>query len=135
MEGQGGYPRGYFNPHLPYQNVQMYFNTDTNQLAFTQGNNSPTVSSQTSSIDSSSASDSPTSTNQPSCSKRSSTSPDVEPSKGKKTYDKFSEEQQKALVNLWAEKYDELDSKDNRKVWDDIAQKLKHQVQAQESNR
>jgi len=35
-----------------------------------------------------------------------------------------SEEQQKALVNLWAEKYDELDSKDNRKVWDDIAQKL-----------
>jgi len=62
-------------------------------------NSSPTVSSQTSSIDSSSASDSPTSTNQPSCSKRSSTSPDVEPSKGKKTYDKFSEEQQMALVN------------------------------------
>lgn len=106
MEGQGGYfydPRGYFNPYLPYQNVQMHFNANTNQSPFTQVNNSPTVSSQTSSIDSSSASDSPTSTNQPSCSKRSSTSPDVEPSKGKKTYDKFSEEQQKALVNLWAE--------------------------------
>ena len=101
MEGQGGY----FNPYLPYQNVQMHFNANTNQSPFTQGNNSPTVSSQTSSIDSSSASDSPTSTNQPLCLKWSSTSPDVEPSKGKKTNDKFSEEQQKALVNLWAEKY------------------------------
>jgi len=42
-------------------------------------------------------------------------------SKGKKTYDKFSGDEEKMLVSLWADKLSEIESKDNRKVWDAIA--------------
>jgi len=126
MNGQGGnyYPGGYFNPYAPYQ-AQMQFNNSNQSLSPQEStgwcsSTSPTIVSSHSFSGSASDSSQTSISSQP-----SSSSKDVQPRpKAKKTYDKFTEEQQKALVNMWAEKYDELDSKDNRKVWDDIAQLL-----------
>ena len=42
----------------------------------------------------------------------------------KKQYDTWTKEEQKTLVNLWAERHERLESKDARKVWDEIAQEI-----------
>ena len=42
----------------------------------------------------------------------------------KKQYDSWTKEEQKTLFNLWAERYERLESKDARKVWDEIAQEI-----------
>lgn len=47
-------------------------------------------------------------------------SPDETPKTKKKSYDKWTNEEQKMLVSLWAERHDEIDSKDSRKTWDSI---------------
>ena len=45
-------------------------------------------------------------------------------SQSKKTYDKWTNEQQKYLVQLWAEKQDKLNSKDARNAWRAIAEAI-----------
>ena len=42
----------------------------------------------------------------------------------KKHYDKWPQEEQRALVSLWAERHELLESKDARKVWEEIAREL-----------
>lgn len=42
----------------------------------------------------------------------------------KKHYDKWSHEDQKTLVSLWADHHARLESKDARKVWDEIAREI-----------
>ena len=42
----------------------------------------------------------------------------------KKQYDTWTKEDQKTLVNLWAERHKRLESKDARKVWEEIAQDI-----------
>ena len=41
--------------------------------------------------------------------------------RGKKSHKKWSEEEKSLLVHLWAENFDYLESKDDRKVWELIA--------------
>ena len=47
-----------------------------------------------------------------------------EKGKGKATYDKWTNEEQSFLVDLWAKKYDRLESKDARKVWLEICDEI-----------
>ena len=42
----------------------------------------------------------------------------------KKQYDKWPQEEQRALVGLWAERPELLESKDARKMWEEIAREL-----------
>ena len=44
--------------------------------------------------------------------------------KGKSSYDKWSNEEQSFLVDLWAEKHDRLESKDARIAWQEICQEI-----------
>ena len=39
----------------------------------------------------------------------------------KKQYDKWTNEEQKALINHWADQHEQLESKDVQKIWDEIA--------------
>ena len=41
-----------------------------------------------------------------------------------KAYDKWTHGEQQVLVQLWAERFDRLKSKDARNVWDEIAREL-----------
>ena len=41
-----------------------------------------------------------------------------------KTYDKWTHGEQQVLVRLWAERFDQLESKDARKFLDEIAREL-----------
>ena len=42
----------------------------------------------------------------------------------KKQYDKWTSEEQKALISLWADRHERLESKDARKIWDEIAREI-----------
>ena len=42
----------------------------------------------------------------------------------KKQYDTWTKEEQKTLVNLWAEQHERLESKHSRKVWDEMAREI-----------
>ena len=42
----------------------------------------------------------------------------------KKQYDKWTSEKQKALISLWADRHERLESKDARKIWDEIAREI-----------
>ena len=44
--------------------------------------------------------------------------------KRKSSYDKWTNEEQSFLVDLWAEKHDRLESKDARKVWQEICDEI-----------
>lgn len=44
--------------------------------------------------------------------------------KGKSSYDKWSNEEQSFLVDLWSEKHDHLESKDARIAWQEICQEI-----------
>ena len=44
--------------------------------------------------------------------------------KGKANYDKWTNDKQSFLVDLWAEKHDRLESKDTRKVWQAICDEM-----------
>ena len=44
--------------------------------------------------------------------------------KGKANYDKWTNEEQSFLVDLWAEKHNRLESKDARKVWQEICDEI-----------
>ena len=44
--------------------------------------------------------------------------------KGKANYDKWTNEEQSFLVDLWAKKHDRLESKDARKVWQEICDEI-----------
>ena len=44
--------------------------------------------------------------------------------KGKSSYDKWSNEEQSFLVDLWAEKHDRLESKDARIAWQELCQEI-----------
>ena len=44
--------------------------------------------------------------------------------KNKKQYDKWTNEEQKALINLWADRHERLESKDAQKIWDEIAREI-----------
>lgn len=44
--------------------------------------------------------------------------------KGKSSYDKWTNEEQSFLVDLWAKKHDRLESKDARKVWQEICEEI-----------
>ncbi|KAK3707302.1 hypothetical protein QZH41_004241 [Actinostola sp. cb2023] len=54
---------------------------------------------------------------------------------GKRVYEKWTQEEQKLLVNLWAEDFDRIESKDSRKVWDEIADKINKNCKAKRSKR
>ena len=43
---------------------------------------------------------------------------------GRRSYEKWSEEEKKLLVRLWADNFDSLENKDARKVWERIAREL-----------
>ena len=63
------------------------------------------------------------------CSSNSDDSPDAVSAsrteqQGRKSYEKWSEEEKKLLVRLWADNFDSLESKDARKVWERIAGEL-----------
>ena len=63
------------------------------------------------------------------CSSNSDDSPDAVSAsgteqQGRKSYEKWSEEEKKLLVRLWADNFDSLESKDARKVWERIAHEL-----------
>ena len=42
----------------------------------------------------------------------------------KKEKNKWPQEEQRALVSLWAERHELLESKDARKMWEEIAREL-----------
>lgn len=44
--------------------------------------------------------------------------------KGQSSYDKWTNEEQSFLVDLWTEKHDRLESKDARKVWQEICEEM-----------
>ena len=44
--------------------------------------------------------------------------------KGKAPYEKWTSEEQTFLVDLWAEKHERLESKDARKVWQEICEEM-----------
>ena len=44
--------------------------------------------------------------------------------KGKSSYDKWSNEEQSFLVDLWAEKHDRFERKDARIAWQEICQEI-----------
>ncbi|XP_028516758.1 uncharacterized protein LOC114575647 [Exaiptasia diaphana] len=99
--------QGYYNPYfVPYPNIPPQASTSGVNVQPTS------ISPGCSGANTSSTSSSPDLDKQTSS------------SKGKKAYDKFSHDQQAMLVSLWAEKHDELESKDNRKVWEDIASQI-----------
>ena len=52
----------------------------------------------------------------------SASSPESGPAK--KTYDKWPEDDQKMLIHLWADNFDCLESREARKVWDEITRAL-----------
>ena len=39
--------------------------------------------------------------------------------RNRKQYDKWTNEEQKALINLWADRHERLESKDARKIWEE----------------
>ena len=42
----------------------------------------------------------------------------------KKQYDKWTNEEQKVLINLWTDRHERLESKDARKIWEEIAREI-----------
>ena len=63
------------------------------------------------------------------CTSNSTGSPDAASTsrseqQGKRSYEKWSEEEKKLLVWLWADNFDYLESKDARKAWERIAREL-----------
>ena len=42
----------------------------------------------------------------------------------RKQYDKWTNEEQKALINLWTDRHERLESKDARKIWEEIAREI-----------
>ena len=42
----------------------------------------------------------------------------------RKQYDKWTKEDQKALINLWTDRHEHLESKDVRKIWEEIAREI-----------
>ena len=46
------------------------------------------------------------------------------PQKKKKKYNKWTNEEQKALIDLWADRHKRLESKDARKIWDEIVREI-----------
>ena len=52
----------------------------------------------------------------------SASSPESAPAK--KTYDKWPEDDQKMLIRLWADNFDCLESREARKIWDEITRAL-----------
>lgn len=42
----------------------------------------------------------------------------------RKQYDKWTNEEEKALINLWTDRHERLESKDARKIWEEIAREI-----------
>ena len=59
------------------------------------------------------------SASQASSSSSSQSSPDHEPS-----YERWSDNKEKMLINLWAENFDHINSSQARKAWDDITKQI-----------
>ncbi|KAK3755158.1 hypothetical protein QZH41_001693 [Actinostola sp. cb2023] len=53
----------------------------------------------------------------------------------KRVYEKWTNDEQKILVNLWAENFERIESKDSRKVWDSIAEQINKKFKASRSRR
>ncbi|KAK3698952.1 hypothetical protein QZH41_003105 [Actinostola sp. cb2023] len=68
----------------------------------------------------------PATTSQAMASKSSESSSPEESSSAtsKRVYEKWTNDEQKILVNLWAENFERIESKDSRKVWDSIAEQI-----------
>ena len=65
------------------------------------------------------------SASQTSSSSSSQSSPDPEPvDTGKRSYERWSDDEEKMLFNLWAENFDRINSSQARKAWDDIAKQI-----------
>jgi len=65
------------------------------------------------------------SASQASSSSSSQSSPDHEPvDTGKRSYERWSDNKEKMLINLWAENFDRINSSQARKAWDDIAKQI-----------
>ena len=66
------------------------------------------------------------STSQGSSSSSSQSSPDPEPiDAGKHSYEKWSDDEEQMLINLWAENFERINSSQARKAWDDITKQMK----------
>ena len=65
-----------------------------------------------------------TSTPIPGTSSSSSVEEDNGEKRKPKAYDKWTHGEQQVLVRLWAKRFDRLESKDARKVWDEIVREL-----------
>ena len=62
---------------------------------------------------------------QASSSSSSQSSPNHEPvDTGKRSYKRWSDNDEKMLIKLWAENFDRINSSQARKAWDDIAKQI-----------
>ena len=65
------------------------------------------------------------SASQASSSSFSQSSPDLEPADtGKRSYERWLDDEEKNAINLWAENFDRIKSSQARKAWDDIAKQI-----------
>jgi len=65
------------------------------------------------------------STSQTSSSSSSQLSPDHEPvDTGEQSYERWSDNEEKMLINLWAENFDRINNSQARKTWDDITKQI-----------
>lgn len=54
----------------------------------------------------------------------SPSSPEAADQTGRRAYDRWSNDEEKMLINLWAENLDRINSSQARKAWDDIAKQM-----------
>ena len=54
-------------------------------------------------------------------SQASSSSSSPEPEEPKRSYEKWTNDEEKMLISLWADNFDRIESREAHKAWDDIA--------------
>lgn len=114
--------RGFYSPYYyPQYNAAFYQNQPPHPQTSTSNNFLPMGATPVPNVNI-----------QPSTSNVNTSSPtdgfvadnETESSIAKRVYEKWTDPEQKLLVNLWAENLERLESKDARKVWDEIAAKI-----------
>lgn len=92
---------------FPVQSTQPSTSADNNNVSATSADNS---------------------TSRPADKNAATSSSTKTTSTSRKQYDKWSDAEQKFLVSLWADKFDRLETKDARKVWEEIAREIQHEI-------
>ena len=112
--------RGFFNPYNPYAYPDVYI-PGANQFIRTQGRppvNTPRASSHNAGFNPNSAMNTNASpatySSNTSTTSNSPESVNEETPQAKRSYDKWTQEEQKLLVSLWSENHEGIESKDAR---------------------